>query len=962
MTATHGSRANVSLLGLALSLNAAGALAQATAPAQPPLEEVVVTGFRQSLDAALDIKRQQAVMVDAIVAEDIAKFPDKNLAESLQRVPGIALDRGDGGEGKRISVRGLSADFTRVRLNGMEAAALTGSSDAEGGTNRTRSFDFNVLPSELFSSLTVRKTPSAEVEEGSLGATVDLAIPRPLDYKDDMTLALSAQSSYNDMAREFDPRGTVLFSKKLVDNTFGVTTAVAYSKRRTLEEGAGTVIGLRPVDDGGFCSPVGYASPNPPSNPTKGTDALDCGTGVPRTSNPAAYDRIANRTDVFHPRQARFVHSEQEYERLGAIASLQWAPDDETNIALDTLYSRFDVDRSDNFITPISFGRALGNNGKPHTSVLEAQIAADGFWEYGRFNGVDLRSESVTDRYVSTIEQAVLSAGRTLSDRFAIDGLVGFTRSDLDQPVRTTITLDAVNTNNFSWDYRGGRRIPLIDYGVDITDPNAFAFGPGRADGTVTGILGVVENEVRNDFLTANLNATATFTDAFKLRFGGQYRDGDFTSRQAQRATTVSGITPSLPAGTSLANLTRQIDDFGRGLGGDVPSGWVAADYDRFNEVFGLESNTGVFELVGIGPNSQALGSNFSVNEQVTGGFVQMDFETNLLPFTTRGNLGVRYVRTDVETTGYVILPAPLFFQAAVIERTYDDLLPSLNLAAEITPDFQLRLSGARVMSRPPLSLLNPGGTISTVSRGLSIGNPNLDPVRANTLDLAAEYYFGTGGLVSLGLFYKDIESTVQVVRRLVPFSETGLPPSILQGSQATPDDLFQVTRAVNAKGGPLEGFEINYQQPFTFLPGFLSKLGALVNYVQVSSEVDYVVGANADQTVTTDLAGLSKHSANGTLYYDDGKFSIRASLNYRSGYLVTVPSGGPGSDVDGVRSSIFVDASSSYAVTDRLRLTLEAQNLTNEWTAQYSDSRRKDPLYQTLTGRTYTMGASYRF
>ena len=123
---------------------------------------------------------------------------------------------------------------------------------------------------------------------------------------------------------------------------------------------------------------------------------------------------------------------------------------------------------------------------------------------------------TVTDRYVSTIKQAVLSAERTLSDRFAIDGLVGFTRSDLDQPVRTTITLDAVNTNNFSWDYRGGRRIPLINYGVDITNPNAFAFGPGAADGTVTGILGVVENEVRNDFLTLNLNATVSFNDAFK--------------------------------------------------------------------------------------------------------------------------------------------------------------------------------------------------------------------------------------------------------------------------------------------------------------------------------------------------------------------------------------------------------------------------------------------------------------
>lgn len=971
MTSKARYRENVSLLslGLTLGLNVTGAHAQdvpsdaaSVSSDEEQLGEVVVSGYRQSLDAALDIKRQQAAMVDAIVAEDIAKFPDKNLAESLQRVPGIALDRGDGGEGKRISVRGLSADFTRVRLNGMEAAALTGSSDAEGGTNRTRSFDFNVLPSELFSSLTVRKTPSAEVEEGSLGATVDLAIPRPLDYRDDMTLALSAQGSYNDMAREYDPRGTALFSRKFADRTFGVTTAVAYSRRRTLEEGAGTVIGLRPVDDGGFCSPVGYAPQNPVANPVKGTDALNCGNGVPRTSNPAAYDRIANQTNVFHPRQARFLHSEQEYERLGAIGSMQWSPDDATNMTLNGLYSRYDVDRSDNFITPISFGRGLGNNGKPHTSVLEAEIAPDGFWEYGVFNGVDLRSESVTDRYVSEIKQGVLTVERTLNSTFAVDGLVGFTRSDLDQPVRTTITLDAVNTNNFSWDYRGDRRIPIINYGIDINDPNAFAFGPASADGTVTGILGVVENQLRNDFLTTNLNATATLSDALKVRFGGQYREGDFTSSQVQRPTTVAGITPSLPAGTSLASLTRQIDHFGRGLGSGVPSGWVAADYDRLNEVFGIESNNGVFELVGVGPNSQALGSNFSVNERVTGGFVQMDFKTDILPFTMRGNLGARYVRTDMETTGYVTLPAPVFFQAAVIERSYNDFLPSLNLAAEITPELQLRLSAARVMSRPSLNQLNPGGSISTVTRTLGIGNPYLEPVRANTLDLAAEYYFGGGSLVSLGLFYKDIESTVQVVRRLVPFSETGLPPSILQGSQATPDDLFQVTRSVNAKGGPLKGFEVNYQQPFTFLPGLLSNVGTLLNYVHVSSEVDYVVGANAEQTVTTDLAGLSKHSANGTLYYDDGKFSIRTSLNYRSGYLVTVPSGGPGSDVDGVRASIFVDASSSFALTKRLRLTLEVQNLTNEWASQYSDSIRKDPLYQTLSGRTYTMGASYRF
>ena len=163
-----------------------------TPPRQPAddaesIEEVVVTGFRASLDKALDAKQAQAGAIDMIVAEDIADFPDLNLAESLQRVPGVVIAR-DAGEGRQISVRGLGPQFTRVRINGMEAMSANGGTDAAGGTNRGRNFDFNTFASELFNNITVRKTASAEIEEGSLGATVDLRTGRPFDY-DGLTIA-----------------------------------------------------------------------------------------------------------------------------------------------------------------------------------------------------------------------------------------------------------------------------------------------------------------------------------------------------------------------------------------------------------------------------------------------------------------------------------------------------------------------------------------------------------------------------------------------------------------------------------------------------------------------------------------------------------------------------------------------------------------------------------------------------
>ena len=195
--------------GIALALQAAAfpVLAQQAAGADDQaaeLDTVRVVGYRASVEKALDIKRGEAGVVDAIVAEDIGKFPDLNLAESLQRIPGVVITR-EAGEGRNISVRGLGPDFTRVRINGMEALSTVGGSDGAGGTNRGRGFDFNVFASDLFSQLIVRKTASAEVEEGSLGATVDLRTARPFDY-DGFTMAASWQAAYEDASETTSPR------------------------------------------------------------------------------------------------------------------------------------------------------------------------------------------------------------------------------------------------------------------------------------------------------------------------------------------------------------------------------------------------------------------------------------------------------------------------------------------------------------------------------------------------------------------------------------------------------------------------------------------------------------------------------------------------------------------------------------------------------------------------------------
>lgn len=939
------------------------------------LAEIVVTGFRASLTTALAQKRTETAAIDSIVAEDIGKFPDSNLAESMQRIPGIALARGDGGEGRNISVRGLGPGFTRVRINGMEGTSQTGSSDIYGAGNNGRSFDFNVFSTEIFSSLSVRKTPSADVEEGSLGATVDLTAPKPLDQRDDFVLAMTGRGVYNQLAKKIDPRASILASKHFADGTWGILGSLAYQRRNIREVGYSAVDLLPANLNGLFCSPVGYAPANPAFG-AKGADAQNCSTGNPRTSTVAAYEAVRSlrRPDAsttagsgaFLPRIPRFVNSEQDQERIGGTFTVQFKPDDDTDISVDLLYSRFEVERRDNYIAGLSFARSIANNGQPMVSVRDIEFDKNGSLIYGLFDGVDVRSEGLVDHFVSTFKQANLNIKHRFNDVFEVSALVGMNRSIWDGRKRLQTFMDVIDSDNFTIDFRDGGSVPKIGFGFDVSNPGNFNYAPGLSDGTVLGGFSYQGKPSKNvtDNMTGEINLAWTVDDGITFKLGGQFRESDFRSTFLRPYNADTVVRP-LPAGTNLASITRQIKDVDKLFGSGAPASWAAIDADKWSDVFGFEN----VRYCGV----ECGGGDSRVKEEIQSVYLMNTFDlSDRIGLGLRGDIGVRYVKTHMKSSGYIAVapkpgttsPTNLVGQYASAEKSYSDWLPSANIVIEPMPNLLVRVSGAKVLARPELGWLTPTSGVNPITRNGSINNPQLDPIRATTFDVAAEWYFGKGGLLSVAYFYKDIKTYIQNVNSQIPFNQLGLPDALLENSNTLPTELFTVTQPFNTPGGPLKGVEVNVQLPLTFLPGFLSNFGILGNYTHIFSKINYFLETDIQgrptKTTTDDLINLSPDTASGTLYYEDDRFSIRTTANFRGRFIRGIPAS-LGSDLQGNASTLYFDASASYNLTDQIKLIVEAQNLTDERNTLYIDSVRRDTLFQTRTGRTVTVGINVR-
>ncbi|HBS57541.1 MAG TPA: TonB-dependent receptor [Stenotrophomonas sp.] len=884
------------------------AAAQDAAAANPTeLDAVTVTGYRASVEKALDIKRSEKGMVDAVVAEDIANFPDLNLAESLQRIPGVTITR-DAGEGRNISVRGLGPDFTRVRINGLEALTTVGGSDQSGGTNRSRGFDFNVFASDLFSQLIVRKTASADVEEGSLGATVDLRTARPFDY-DGFTFAASGQGSFNDLSEKASPRAAALIADTWADGRFGGLLSVAYSERRVREEGSNTGRWYSASSNGGFS----------PSSPF--TAGLADG--------------------VWHPYFPRYTLLEHDQKRLGVTASLQWKPTDNTEFALDALYSKIDTVRSEKYIEAISFA---------YSAQKQNMVLRDGYIDptsgallYGLFDGAGVRSEQRRDEWNTAFKQVSLSGEHRFSDAFKVNLLAGHSSSKHANPVQTTLIMDKANVSGYSYDFRDSVTHPTFNYGIDPTDTSGWTLAEVR----------LRPQYASNSFDNGALDFTWNFGPSFTLRGGLLAKDYTFDTSEYRRQSET--VVPAFADGSYT--VPAALVDIAR-LGGVAgsPDAWAVPDLAALSQLLGIYSGQGIYQLY------ERNATRRSVEERDRGAWLMGEFGFDVGSVPVSGNVGVRRVKTTQSSTGYSTVDGAMVLTH--VSRDYTDTLPSLNLVAELAPDLMLRFGAAKVMARPGLSSLTPGTTLSLSSghRYVNGGNPNLDPIRARTLDLGVEWYFQDGGLLGLALFHKDIESFVQGTSTVMPFSASGLPASLLDGTGVSPNEDFTFTRPLNTPGGDLKGAEFNYVQPFSFLPGRWSNLGLQLNYTWVDSQIQYLTSTGA-ASLKTDLTGLSKNSYNSTLFYEGEKLGARVSYTHRDGYYTQVPASVQGFSFHGMDAVDTVDASISWKIDDHLEVSLEGINLTNETSNEWvGTSAWKLPLTYTQTGREFLLGLRYKF
>lgn len=940
--------ATVSLGAIALAMMAHDAAAQTADAAAPQqdgaaeVDDIVVTGFRASLQNSLNIKRREAGVVDAISAEDIADFPDTNLAESIQRIPGVSIDR-DAGEGRSITVRVLSSEFTRTRINGIEAQASTGATDSSGGVNRGRGFDFNVFASELFNNITVRKTASAETEEGSLGATVDLRTSRPFD-KMGFQGAISGQYGYNDLSQDWSPRFAGLVSNTWADDQIGALFSIAYSERDSLEEGFSSVRWGPASTDGGFQN-----------------------GGV-----------LPNAARTYHPRIPRYGSLEHSQERLGATLSLQARPGNgPTLFTLDMLYSKLDSTRSENFLQAWSLSRGADQGGKPQVDIMSFEIdPSTGEMIYAQLDDMDIRSEQRFDELQTEFKQMTFGVEHEFSDRLRFNGLIGRAESSFANPVQVSAIIDRQNVDGYSYDFRQNRNLPAINWGFNVADPTQWSVvGPTGAQPRSE--LRISSNFQENVYTTGEAGLEFDLSSWLTLKAGISRKEYESSSRAFARPANANG-SPALPAGTTMASVTNLLEGFGRNL--DLPSGsattWVRPDLAALQSVWNYKCNcdTGVaggdFRLIGLNGNPSTYGNWREVTETDTGAYVQADWDTEVMGVPFRGNVGVRQVKTEVDALGYSNVGGVATPVRG--ENEYNDTLPSLNMSIEPMKDLIVRFGAAKVMARPPVTSLVPVFTLSAAGAATntaSLGNVDLAPYRATTYDLSVEYYFAPEALLSFAYFYKDISTYVQTTTEPLSYSQlTALNPVAFPAGGRPAGDVYQFSTPTNTPGGPLKGFEISYQQTFSFLPSLLSNIGTQLNYTHVESEIQYCVTATCAAFVTADLVNLSPNAWNATLYYDDGKFNARVSAAYRDTYFQSVPGANGATGLipyQGKTETTTIDASASYNLTDKLSISVEGLNLTDEANRQnhgdIGGSRDSTYVYHH-TGRQVYVGARYRF
>ena len=932
------------------------------------LEEVVVTGIRSSLQAAVDLKRSDARIIDAVVAEDIGKLPDNNIAEALQRVTGVSIVR-DFGVGDSVSIRGLSQN--RVELNGR----TTTGDDRDG-------ISLQDFPSSFLSSVEVIKSPTADMIEGALGGTVNMTTVRPLDLRD-RRLAGSIDYEYADKTEEWAP----IFNVSAGDvwdlpggGSFGVIGLFSYQDRTLRQDEFKNRTRLHEPDVA-LLNAVGLTSPH-------------------------ASGRFVIRDETT---LEQYV---EERERTAYNVSLQWAPASEAgSIYIDLGRAERSGLQNGNSTLQVGGQRVYSSSttqdagGQVNDYAIEGVFAIPKTWAEFR--------ETESDTYA-------LGFDWDLSDSVAISGEVSLATSESSEP-DSEFNLRPINRTN--WQAWAAQYTP----GVSNFNSDRTAFGLRHTfDETYIqrgdSIPSVVNSDpqaylnpenlalrrfVYEDVRTDNDEAAARFDVEFaepfdtgwftSLKTGVRFTKNDYSL--IEREYLASNLYRNVFFDQGTANerpFAMWIDEF-EAL---FPGSFVTVDHPNSFNQHGLSGQNDLLQYTILDPDllnqpervfdmlQQVLaGTNFErsgsfqdnlelqegvfrdITEETAAFYVSADLDFERL----RATVGARYVQTDVEST--------VFVDGSPVTGThdYDDILPSLNVSYDLTEDTLIRFAAAKVMRRANYEDLSPAFEIGSSLDFGDQGSLELDPFRATQFDFSLEHYFGDGNLVSFAVFYKDVESFLKADTRCLADSATVTGQNVTQwdaiclldsagvtnpdlrfldsGDFATDQEGFDaaaslrdqgltgiiIDQDVNGEDGVVQGIELGYQQHFDFLPGFWSGFGVSANYTYADSE----------QPNGNPLLDIAEHTINTQVYWENETFQARLAYNYRDELLEseeenrirTTGARALNDNTNDESSLLFdvtagnnyresrgqLDLSASWAVNDNITVVGNVVNLTEE-------------------------------
>jgi TonB-dependent receptor len=911
-----------------------------TAAPEEKVETVVVTGFRSSLQKALNLKQQAIGVRDSIVAEDIGKFPEANVAESLQRVPGVILNRDESsGEGQRISIRGLPTDYSVTTLNG---APVNTTSTATIGS-AARGFNYDVFASELFGRVDFYKSPLAELTEGGLGGVVDLQTPRPFDNPK-RTIRYGLTDTYNTTSKHNDPNGYALYS-----NTW---------------DNLGFLIGLSHSGSvntrSGFEATGGYNSSFRGSqSPVKGNFAVSLDFDDPR-ANLSGYtrDQIAN---ALLPRIYRFYGSQNERTRDGLVSSLQWKTPT-LNVSFDTMYSKLENTRAEQLFgilvrSTATTNRALPAGANGNNGLIPVNVHIDPATNLltGTFANTTYNAGAAYTEDETKFGYGALNASWKASPKLTLSG-----QASLNQSTATSATGQLsgyIYGAQSTIDYGSDHVYPSISSPTSYTDPNSwsgFTIGTGWTKETDKGKQARVVADWDYDLpgeWTGHLKTGLTYVSTTK---GVNKRNGTALATAKLNSIGPAGLRNAMTSQLPIDNL-----DFGAGW----PHSWATWNSSYFYSQF--DPNT-------YNPASAFTPSqSFSAEEAVKTAFVQSDFKGEVGGHALRFNAGVRYSGTDTSIDNFKQQGAGLVYAPNHENGSYSNLLPAVSGALDLTEDLMWRASWGKTITRASLSIIA-GQTVipNQFDNSATSGNPNLRPQQSKNLDTSLEWYFQPGSMLSAAVFKKDLTDATVANTQVVTFGSLGLPDTALgplfqdANGHVDPNLAMTLRSYTNAGQQTLKGYELAYQQAFSFLPAPFNGMGALASYTHINPFNSAAWITNAGKVI--DVNSVPKYAYSATVYYEQGPLALRMSYNYKDKSLHPDNPRNLGDDLIRWRAGRgYLDANISYKINDMLEFRIDALNLSNtlaydyfeDASGTYGSGKKTRMDYAKYDGRTIKFG-----